>query len=156
MSYKEDGVLSTAKLNLPSEKRLKRGPVAILECIENIPCDPCVDACPFDAISMEEITDLPKIDYEKCTGCGSCVSVCPGLAIFVVDLSEEKARVTMPYEFLPIPEKGEKVKAVNRKGEVAGDATVMSVRKNKNKTNTVTVEVDKKLGMKIRHIKVVR
>ena len=156
MSYKEDGVLELKDLNLPSEERLKKGPVAVFECVENIPCNPCVDACPFKAVSMEKITDAPKIDYEKCTGCGTCVSVCPGLAIFVVDLSKEKALITIPYEFLPIPEKGDTVKALNRRGEIVGDAKIIGVKKNENKTNTVTVEVKKEVGMIVRNIKVIK
>ncbi len=156
MSYKEDGVLELKDLNLPSEERLKKGPVAVFECVENIPCNPCVDACPFKAVSMEKITDAPKIDYEKCTGCGTCVSVCPGLAIFVVDLSKEKALITIPYEFLPIPEKGDTVKALNRRGEIVGDAKIIGVKKNENKTNTVTIEVKKELGMIVRNIKVIK
>lgn len=156
MSYKEDGVLELKDLNLPSEERLKKGPVAVFECVENIPCNPCVDACPFKAVSMEKITDAPKIDYEKCTGCGTCVSVCPGLAIFVVDLSKEKALITIPYEFLPIPEKGDTVKALNRRGEIVGDAKIIGVKKNENKTNTVTIEVKKEVGMIVRNIKVIK
>ncbi len=156
MSYKEDGVLELKDLNLPSEERLKKGPVAVFECVENIPCNPCVDACPFKAVSMEKITDAPKIDYEKCTGCGTCVSVCPGLAIFVVDLSKEKALITIPYEFLPIPERGDTVKALNRRGEIVGDAKIIGVKKNENKTNTVTIEVKKELGMIVRNIKVIK
>jgi ferredoxin len=35
----------------------------------------CADACPYDAISMQD--GLPVIDYEKCTGCGECVRTCP-------------------------------------------------------------------------------
>jgi len=156
MSYKEDGVLELKDLNLPSKERLKKGPVAVFECVENIPCNPCVDACPFKAVSMEKITDTPKIDYEKCTGCGTCVSVCPGLAIFVVDLSKEKALITIPYEFLPIPEKGDTVKALNRRGEIVGDAWIIGVKKNENKTNTVTIEVKKEVGMIVRNIKVIK
>ena len=156
MSYKEDGVLELKDLNLPSEERLKKGPVAVFECVENIPCNPCVDACPFKAVSMKKITDAPKIDYEKCTGCGTCVSVCPGLAIFVVDLSKEKALITIPYEFLPIPEKGDTVKALNRRGEIVGDAKIIGVKKNENKTNTVTIEIKKELGMIVRNIKVIK
>jgi len=155
MSYEEDGILELKDLNLPSEERLKKGPAAIFECIENIPCNPCVDACPFNAVSMEKITDIPTIDYGKCTGCGTCVSVCPGLAIFVVDLSKEKALITIPYEFLPIPEIGDKVKALDRKGEVVGEAKVIRVKKNENKTNTITIEVNKELGMTVRNIKVI-
>ena len=156
MSYEEDGVLELEDLNLPSEERLKKGPTAIIECIENIPCNPCVDACPFNAISMEKITDIPEIDYEKCIGCGTCIPACPGLAIFVVDISREKAVITIPYEFLPIPEIGDKVKALDRKGEIVSEAKVIRVKKNENKTNTVTIEVKKELGMIVRNIKVIK
>ena len=156
MSYKEDGVLELKDLSLPSEERLKKGPVVIIECIENIPCDPCVDACPFDAISMGKIIDLPEIDYEKCTGCGTCISMCPGLAIFVVDLSRERAIITLPYEFLPVPKAGDIVKALDRKGEIVSEVAVLGVKKNENKTNTVTIEVDKELGMIVRNIRVMK
>jgi Fe-S-cluster-containing hydrogenase component 2 len=156
MSYEEEGVLELKDLSLPSEERLKKGPTAIIECIENIPCNPCVDACPFNAISMEKITDIPEIDYEKCTGCGTCISMCPGLAIFVVDISREKAVITIPYEFLPIPEIGDKVKALDRKGDIVSEAKVIRVKENENKTNTVTIEIDKELGMIVRNIKVIK
>ncbi|HPM43180.1 MAG TPA: RnfABCDGE type electron transport complex subunit B [Candidatus Omnitrophota bacterium] len=36
----------------------------------------CVDACPFDAISMGP-DKLPVVDQEKCTACGKCIKVCP-------------------------------------------------------------------------------
>ncbi|MCK5311179.1 MAG: RnfABCDGE type electron transport complex subunit B, partial [Desulfobacteraceae bacterium] len=36
----------------------------------------CVDACLFDALSMGEDM-LPKVDEEKCTGCGACEKACP-------------------------------------------------------------------------------
>ena len=36
----------------------------------------CIEACAFDAISMDD-NDLPVIDREKCTGCGACVVICP-------------------------------------------------------------------------------
>ncbi len=36
----------------------------------------CVEACPFDAITMEE-DGLPVVDEEKCTACGKCVEACP-------------------------------------------------------------------------------
>lgn len=36
----------------------------------------CVQACPFDAIAMDE-NDLPVIDEDKCTGCEKCVLACP-------------------------------------------------------------------------------
>ncbi len=36
----------------------------------------CVRACPFGAIEINEI-GMPRVDPEKCTGCGICVTVCP-------------------------------------------------------------------------------
>jgi len=44
-----------------------------------IACGLCVDACPADAISLED--DKAKIDIEKCTECGACVDECPNEAI---------------------------------------------------------------------------
>lgn len=36
----------------------------------------CVEACPYDAISIEN--GLAVINRSRCTGCGICVGVCPG------------------------------------------------------------------------------
>lgn len=40
-------------------------------------CGDCVEACPYDAIHLNEETRLPEVDFEKCVGCGKCVSACP-------------------------------------------------------------------------------
>ncbi|MCF6248648.1 MAG: RnfABCDGE type electron transport complex subunit B [Desulfobacula sp.] len=36
----------------------------------------CVKACMFDALSIGS-DGLPKVDQEKCTGCGACERICP-------------------------------------------------------------------------------
>lgn len=36
----------------------------------------CVNACPFDALSMGT-DNLPVVDPDRCTGCGTCERVCP-------------------------------------------------------------------------------
>ena len=76
----------------------------IMECTQNIPCNPCQDACPMHCIKIgEQITSLPVVDEDKqCIGCGMCVASCSGQAIFLVDESfeEEYASITLPYEFL--------------------------------------------------------
>ena len=41
----------------------------------------CVVSCIFDAIKINAQTQLPEIDEDKCTACGSCVKACPKLVI---------------------------------------------------------------------------
>ncbi|PKQ36989.1 MAG: hypothetical protein CVT59_09980 [Actinobacteria bacterium HGW-Actinobacteria-1] len=40
-----------------------------------IACKKCEKECPEDAIHVIDM--LAVVDYDKCTGCGTCVSVCP-------------------------------------------------------------------------------
>ena len=37
----------------------------------------CVEACLFDAISINHTTGLAQISEDKCTACGSCIKACP-------------------------------------------------------------------------------
>jgi Fe-S-cluster-containing hydrogenase component 2 len=39
---------------------------------------PCVEACPFKALRVDEKTAAVVVDNEKCTGCGTCIEACPG------------------------------------------------------------------------------
>lgn len=149
--YNKHGVLTIDDLDLPSKKQLKKG-VAISECVQRIPCNPCADVCPVDAIKMKDINDPPVVDFDRCIGCGKCVGVCPGLAIFVVKEKDDKAYITLPYEFLPIPEKNEKITVLDRKGKSVGKGVVKKVVK-QGKTSVVTIEVDKELSMIVRNIK---
>lgn len=41
----------------------------------------CVVSCNFDAIHIDENTQLPVVDEEKCVACGACVKTCPRLLI---------------------------------------------------------------------------
>jgi Fe-S-cluster-containing hydrogenase component 2 len=150
--YEKTGVLEKHDLMLPSKNQLRKG-VAILECIQEIPCNPCVDVCPVDAISMEDINAPPVIDYDRCIGCGKCVGICPGLAIFVVKTTSGKALVTLPYEFLPVPRVGDKIVVLDRSGKERGDGVVKKIRRS-GRTMVVTVEVDQQLGMDVRNIRV--
>jgi len=151
-SYEKTGILSKKDLKLPSKKQLEKG-VAIIECVQEIPCNPCVDSCPVNAISMKDINAPPITDYDTCIGCGKCVGVCPGLAIFLIKIKENKALITLQYEFFPIPEVETKVNALNREGYVVGKAIVKKVVK-KGKTMVVTIEASADLAMNIRNIKV--
>ena len=101
---------------------------------------------------MKSINDIPNIDYDKCTGCRRCVGICPGLAIFVVKTIDSKALITLPYEFLPVPNVGDIVTAMDRQGNPKGPAKVVKVNKSE-KTTVLTIEVDKILAMVVRNIR---
>mgnify|MGYP000719330587 CR=1 FL=1 len=149
--YERTGILTLHDIQMPLEKHLRKG-VAIIECVQEIPCNPCVDICPLKAISMENINALPKIDYEKCIGCGKCVEVCPGLAIFLVKIIDDKALVNIPYEFLPLPKEGSAVKALNREGKEICDAVVKKVKERG--TPVVIIELPAEYAMEARNIRI--
>lgn len=157
MMLEKTGIPTSDDLDsvIPDKKRLNEGPVAIIECFRKIPCDPCYFSCPFEAIKeFDDINDRPELDFDKCTGCGNCISSCPGLAIFVVDY--KNSTVSLPYEFLPLPDKGEVVWGLNREGKKICKAEVVKVNNSKknNKTAVVTIKVPKKYIMEVRNIKV--
>jgi Fe-S-cluster-containing hydrogenase component 2 len=148
MNHFETGVIDVAYLRakgfLPAEERQRKGPVAVIECIQEIPCDPCVGTCKFDAISMDGINGIPRVDFAKCTGCMSCLKVCPGLAIFIQDKSKAKPSVTVPYEYLPLPVKGGTVTLLGRDGASLGSAKVKFVlaADTVSRSSLVSVEFD--------------
>ncbi|MEW6070858.1 MAG: 4Fe-4S dicluster domain-containing protein [Candidatus Thermoplasmatota archaeon] len=154
MDYEEIGVLSIAKIQIPSKKRISKAAFAVLECPQEIPCDPCIKACKFGAITKKSLIAVPEIDFDKCTGCASCVPQCPGLAIFVINMnySDEEALVTLPYEF-ELPKVGEKVDALDREGKVVGSAKIIKARLEKDKTGVISIAVKKSLGMMVRNIR---
>jgi len=161
-TFKKEGFLNKDEISkypgCPSHERLKKGPVAVIECTQKIPCNPCEAACPFGAINVgDPITNLPVLDEKKCKGCGLCIASCPGLAIFSVDYtySDNKALVSFPYEYLPLPEVGDKVEAVNRKGEVITSGNIIKVdnKKSNDHTSIISIAIPKELFMEVRGIK---
>jgi len=161
--YQRSGVLTVADLKakglMPPKSRLSQGPVVVVECVENIPCNPCAYACPRKAITIEgNLTNRPKVDFSKCNGCAVCVAKCPGLAIFVVDstFSKTEATVTLPYELLPRPKPGDRVWTLSRSGRRLCRARVVRVLDGKglDRCAVVTVAVPKRLGNEVRSIRV--
>ena len=156
MNYKATGVLTFEQLEnmLPLRERLEGGPVAVIECIQKIPCDPCAHICKFGAIKKKSLVDPPEVDYEKCTGCGECVVICPGLAIFVVKLNyrSREAMIMMPYELLPTPKKGEIYEALDREGKQVGEARIVTTKMKEDRTAVVVIAVKKSLAMIVRNI----
>lgn len=131
----------------------------VIECTQNIPCNPCQDACVKGCISIgSNITSLPVVVSEaKCIGCGMCVASCSGQAIFLVNEETEQGfgTVTLPYEFLPLPEAGEKGIALGRDGKKVCDCEVVSCKTAKafDHTNLLTIKVPSDMTMKARFYK---
>ena len=139
----------------------KAGTHPVIECTQNIPCNPCQDACPKGCISIgSNITSLPVVDgTAECIGCGMCVASCSGQAIFLV---EEKCEdgygtVTLPYEFLPLPAAGQKGIALGRDGTRICEAEVVKVRSAQafDHTSLLTMKVPSDMVMKARFFKAV-
>lgn len=129
-------------------ERFQTKPKAIIECYQEIPCNPCETSCPYGAITVgEDINQIPKLDVEKCVGCAICVAQCPGLAIMVASKKRETAQFRIPWEYLPLPQKGEIWSACDRSGARIGTAMVKHVIPNQttSKTAVVTVDVDASL-----------
>lgn len=142
----------------PSAERMKAGRVAVIECVQEIPCNPCEASCQFGAIRIgEQITALPQLDENACTGCGVCVAGCPGLAITIVNMaySRTEATVDFPYEYIPLPAVGSVVDAVGRDGAAVCKGTVLSVKTPPSFSNTavISIKIPKEYADTVRSMK---
>lgn len=137
----------------------KKGIHPVIECTQNIPCNPCQDACHKKCIKIgTNITSLPVVDESAdCIGCGMCVASCSGQDIFLVDETYEEgyATVALPYEFLPLPVKGDKGIALDRSGKEVCSAEVVDVRTapSFDNTNILTMKVPSDMAMRARFFK---
>ncbi len=125
----------------------------IINCDQEIPCNPCTSVCPQEAIKLKKkqgtIMDIPE--YTKdCTGCGLCVAICPGLAITLArKLDANTAEVVIPYEYNPDFEKGDTIPLSDRDGNYLCDGRVKKIRfMKKYKTHLITLTLPLKQGNK--------
>ena len=134
----------------------------VIRCVQEIPCNPCVEACPKGWVQLEgeSIMSLPRWD-EECVGCLKCAVVCPGLAITVVDRrfdsTGNKAQVWLPWELDDNTVRiGNEVTLTGFEGEDVGAGTVRHIRTLKwmDKRKMVQVEVDSKLATKVAGIRI--
>lgn len=120
----------------------------VIRCVQEIPCNPCIEVCPKNLITMDgNILSLPQFRGE-CIGCAKCVLACPGLAINLVindyDPSGEHVLILMPFEFddavIPL---GKEVITTDIEGNVVGSGKVIAVRKreSQDRRKLILVEV---------------
>ena len=126
------------------------GVMPVFHCTQEIPCNPCTAVCPQGLIHIDEsdIRHLPTYLAEQggktCIGCEKCVTICPGLAITLVDYRQEpeQAIVTIAYEFLRESiHKGDVVTVVDAEGQTLGNVEVVGVRAIKAFDRTLVVKV---------------
>ncbi len=141
------------------------GVVPVFHCSQEIPCDPCTSVCTQKAIYIDpnDIRHIPQFIGEqigkKCTGCEKCVTICPGLAITLVDYRKDAERptVTIAYEFLQESIKIDDVVTVlDVNGTVLGNVKVTGVRaiKANDRTIIVKVQAPKEFARRIAGIRV--
>lgn len=120
----------------PSRERMNTKGFVQIDCLYGFACNPCSFACKYGAITKSSTSTVPKIDYDKCTGCMQCVHLCPGLAIFGYQLN--KNQIFLPIEYKA--DEGAEVFLVNNYGEKVGEGKIEKILKNENKTNVARVK----------------
>lgn len=131
--------------------------MVFIECTQEILCNPCEVTCPFGAINVgKPITNLPILDEKKCKGCGLCIASCPGLAIFLVDYTylSDKTLLSFPHVYLPLPEIGDTIEAVDREGQVVtlGNVVKIDNKKKNDRTTIISIVIPKKWAFEVRGI----
>lgn len=135
----------------------------VIRCAQEIPCNPCTEVCVLQSIKIKEPTIMGRPQFDgDCLGCTRCVSICPGLAITLVDRTYDKtkktARVIVPWE---MPEGtikiGQKVTVTDMDGKNIGKGLVVAMKKSEwqNRRTLVSLEVpfkdaDNVVGIKIK------
>ena len=93
----------------------------------------------------DKITGLPyMVDLDLCTGCASCVAVCPGLSVTMVDYRQNRRHplVSFPYEvWRDQVQVGQRVPITDIDGAVLGYFAVEKVKVRRKYPGTLLVQV---------------
>jgi len=162
-----ENILKSKPGNLRQEQlpRLNTGVFPVLHCNQEIPCDPCTTICPKHLIQIngQDIRALPEFlrnETEACIGCLRCVSICPGLAITLVDFRKRTgtALVSLPYEQDSAQIKpGDLIMVTDTNGAGLSSLPVHSVRKLSgfNGTRVISVEAPSEIAARIAGIRLI-
>jgi NADPH-dependent 2,4-dienoyl-CoA reductase/sulfur reductase-like enzyme/NAD-dependent dihydropyrimidine dehydrogenase PreA subunit/bacterioferritin-associated ferredoxin len=125
----------------------QEGVFPVFHCYQEVPCNPCTSVCPVGAVKTKDnkITGLPYlVDMEACTGCASCIAVCPGLSVTLLDFRDdpEHPLVTVAYEIwrenIAV---GQKVPVTDIDGAILGYFPVEKISSRKKYPGTLLVKV---------------
>ncbi len=130
-SVKEEVLRSKPGVRIPFEPpHYEMDVFPVIRCVEEIPCNPCVDSCSKCSIVIPDgsITGLPVFQGE-CTGCMKCVAACPALAITLVRPrygDGGRSLVVVPYELdVSALAEGRTVKTVDMEGKALGEGKIV-------------------------------
>jgi NADPH-dependent 2,4-dienoyl-CoA reductase/sulfur reductase-like enzyme/Fe-S-cluster-containing hydrogenase component 2/bacterioferritin-associated ferredoxin len=127
----------------------REGVAVVFHCEQEIPCDPCTSVCPQQAISTgDDMLGRPRFIGDEigavCNGCTKCVTICPGLAITLVDYRKESAfpTVSLAHEFGKDEIRaGDTVTVLDTEGVALGQAEVTQVAAGKKMDRTVLLRI---------------
>lgn len=134
----------------PRNQAVFGGMIPVFHCTQEIPCNPCSSVCPQGLIHIDEddIRHVPEYMAEQigkeCIGCMKCVTICPGLAITLLDgrADAENPAVIIPFEFgSQSLQVGDSVVAMDVSGEILGKVPVLEVRAVPSNDRTVLIQV---------------
>jgi len=133
----------------------EEGIFPVIHCKQEIPCNPCSTVCPEASIQMlgDPIKGLPEFKG-ICKGCLKCLTICPGLAITLVDYRKNRDNPTLflPYEISNIEiKKDDDITLTDIDGNPLGVSRVLSARETKHsdKTWIVRTKVPESIAGKV-------
>ncbi|MEJ2382801.1 MAG: FAD-dependent oxidoreductase [Xanthomonadales bacterium] len=127
----------------------REGVSVVFHCDQEIPCDPCTSACPQQAISTgADMRGRPRFIGDEigavCNGCTKCVTICPGLAITLVDYRKDSdwPTVSLAHEFGKDEIRpGDLVTVLDTEGVALGQAEVSKVAAGRKMDRTVLLRL---------------
>jgi sarcosine oxidase subunit alpha len=127
----------------------------VMRCQQDIPCNPCEASCKKGAIKIgDELNQQPSFDPALCTGCGNCLTACPGRAIRMVQYhySPAHAVVTVAYEFADKLAVDDAVNLIDDDFKPIGKGNIVKIRTTHKKggCSLVSVLVEKELALAVR------
>ena len=127
---------------------LAEGVLPVIHCSQEIPCNPCAGLCPNGLIIVDkkDIRSVPTFVGNNycCAACERCVAGCPGLAITLVDYTDNPERpiVSIPYEFTrDVISAKDMITVLDTQGEKLGVLEVIDVHTIPSSDRTMIVQV---------------